>query len=46
MTGNQSRYSNIRISYRNKSVVYESTGIALVRENGGAIGVRLGINKV
>ena len=35
-----------RILYKNKSLIYESTGIALVRENGGAIGVRLGINKV
>ena len=37
---------NIRISYKNKILIYESTGIALVRENGGVIGARSGINKV
>ena len=36
----------MRISYKNKSLIYESVGIALVRENEGAIDVRLGINKV
>jgi len=43
---NQSQYSNIKISYKTKSLIYKSTGIALIGENGGAIGVRLGINKV
>jgi len=42
MTGNL----NIRVSYKNKSLIYKSTGIALVGENRGAIGARLGINKV
>jgi len=35
----------MKIAYKNKSLIYESTGIALVGENGGVIGVRLGINK-
>ena len=39
---NQSQYSNMKIS----SLIYESTGIALVRENRGVIDVRSGINKV
>jgi len=37
---------NIRMLYKNKSLIYKSMGIALVRENGGVIGVRLGINKM
>jgi len=37
---------NIRISYKFKGLIYESVVIALVRENGGVIGVRTGINKV
>ena len=43
---NQSRYLNIKISYRTKSLIYKSMGIALVRENGGAMGARSGINKM
>ena len=46
---NQSWYSNMKISYKTGSLIYKSTGIALVRENGGAMGVmgvRLGINKM
>ena len=35
----------MKISYK-QSLIYESMGIALVRENGGAIDVRLGINKM
>ena len=35
-----------RILYKNKSLIYKSTGIALVGENGGEIGVRSGINKM
>jgi len=31
---------------KNKSLIYESMGIALVGENRGAIGARSGINKV
>ena len=37
---------NIKISYKIKSLIYESAVIALVRENGGAIGARLGINQM
>ena len=37
---------NIRISYKNKSLIYKSAVIALVGENRGVIGVRMGINKV
>ena len=37
---------NIKISYKIESLIYESAVIALVREIGGAIGVRMGINKV
>ena len=37
---------NMRISYKIKSLIYESAVIALVGENRGAIGARLGINKV
>jgi len=37
---------NIKISYKIKSLIYESVVIALVGENGGVIGVRVGINKV
>ena len=33
-------------TYMNGSLIYESVGIALVRENGGAMGVRSGINKM
>src|SRR5882724_8627829 len=33
-------------TYMNGSLIYESAGIALVGENGGAMGVRLGINKM
>jgi len=36
----------MKISYKTGSLIYKSTGIALVRENGGAMGVRSGINKV
>ena len=36
----------MEISYKNKSLIYESTGIELFRENGGAIDVRSGINKM
>jgi len=36
----------MKISYKKESHIYESTGIALVGENGGAIDVRLGINKM
>ena len=36
----------MNISYKGESLIYKSTGIALVGENGGAIGVRLGINKM
>ena len=36
----------MKISYKEESLIYESTGIALVGENGGVIDVRLGINKV
>ena len=36
----------MKIAYKNKSLIYESTGIALVGENGDAMGVRLGINKL
>ena len=43
---NQSRYSNMKISYKTRSLIYESMGIALVGENGGAMGVRSGINKM
>jgi len=43
---NQSQYSNIRILYKNNILIYELAVIALVRENGSAIGARLGINKV
>jgi len=43
---NQSQYSNIKISYKTKSLIYKSTGIALIGENGGAIGVRSGMNKM
>ena len=42
---NQSRYSNMKVSYKNKGLIYESTGIALVRGNGGAIDAGLGINR-
>ena len=37
---------NIRISYKSKSLIYGVMVIALVREIGNVIGVRLGINKV
>ena len=37
---------NIKISYKIESLIYESAVIALVGENGGAICVRTGINKV
>jgi len=43
---NQSRYSNINISYKTKSLIYKSMGIALVGENGGAMGATSGINKM
>ena len=43
---NQSQYLNMKISYKTRSLIYESTGIALVGENGGAMGVRSGINKM
>jgi len=33
-------------TYMNGSLIYESVSIALVRENGGAMGVRSGINKM
>jgi len=36
----------MKISYKEESLIYESTGRALVRENRGAIGARSGINKV
>ena len=36
----------MKVSYNNKSLIYESMGISLIRENEGAIGVRSGINKV
>ena len=36
----------MKISYKTKSLIYKSMCIALVRENGGAMGVRLGINKM
>jgi len=36
----------MKILYKIRSLEYESTGIVLVRENGGAMGVRLGINKM
>ena len=32
--------------YMNGSLIYESVGIALVGENGGAMGARLGIAKM
>jgi len=35
-----------KISYKIKSLIYKSVVIALVGENGGAIGAWLGINKV
>jgi len=36
----------MKISYKRVCLIYKSAGIALVRENGGAMGVRLGINKM
>jgi len=36
----------MKILYKNKSLIYESTGIALVGENGGVMGARSGINKM
>jgi len=36
----------MKVSYKNESLIYESTGIALVRGNGGAIDARSRINKV
>ena len=37
----------MKISYKKKvCLIYESMGIALVGENGGAMGVRSGINKM
>jgi len=36
----------MKISYKKESLIYESPGLALVRENGGAMGARLGINKM
>jgi len=46
MKRNQSQYSNIRISYTLRVLYTGSVVIALVREIGSAIGVRMGINKV
>jgi len=43
---NQSQYSKMKISYKNKSLIYESMGIPLVGEYRGAMCVRLGINKM
>jgi len=37
---------NMKVSYKNKCLIYKSMGIALVRENGGAIDARSGINRV
>jgi len=36
----------MKILYKNKSLIYESMSKELVRENGGAMGARLGINKM
>jgi len=36
----------MKISYKKESLIYKSAGIALVRENGGAMGARSGINKM
>ena len=36
----------MRISYKNKSLIYEPVVIALVGENRGVIDARSGINKV
>jgi len=37
----------MKISYKKRgSYIYESMSIALVRENRGAMGARLGINKM
>ena len=38
--------SRLIFKYRIMSLIYELAVIALVRENGSAIGARLGINKV
>ena len=46
MTGKSESILNMRISYKNRSLIYESMGIALVRENRGATGAMLGINKM
>jgi len=35
----------MRVSYKNKSLIYKSMGIALVRKNGGVIGARSGITR-
>ena len=37
---------NMKISYKTRSLIYESMGIALVGENGGVMGSRSGINKM
>ena len=36
----------MKISYKKECLIYESMSIALVGENGGAMGVGLGINKM
>ena len=36
----------MKISYKTRSLIYKSMGIALVGENGGVIDVRVGINRV
>jgi len=36
----------MKISYKTRSLIYKSMGIALFGENGGAMGARSGINKM
>jgi len=36
----------MKISYKTRSLIYKSMGIALFGENGGVMGARSGINKM
>jgi len=46
MRGNQGRYSNIRISYKTKSLYIQGHGHSISQGNGSVIDARMGINKV